>query len=39
MNQQAAPNLEALDAALEPLRRYFNSAADRLRFLALLSPT
>jgi len=39
MNQEKHSPLLSLTDSLQPLQQYFNQNSDRLRFLALLSPT
>ncbi len=39
MIEQGSPRLTYLDQDLQPLKEYFNTYPDKLRFLALLSPT
>lgn len=36
---ESKPGLTSLEQSVEPLRNHFNSNKDRLRFVAILSPT
>jgi len=38
-SRQAAPRVTVLSDSIEPLRQQFNADKDKLRVLALLSPT
>ena len=39
MNKEKQLKLLSLTDSLQPLKKHFNKNIDRLRFLALLSPT
>ena len=38
-NRSGAVSVTSLASSVEPLREYFNEHKDKLRFLALVSPT
>ena len=39
MENAAVPEMVSLAGSLTPLKDYFNTRKDKIRFLALLSPT